>query len=178
MKYLLFFLINAIAWGSYASDSYQPGIFLTNSNGKYDFIVSGGISSRGVLVVADECEGSKCYKKVESSYMFNKGEDLNASDEINLNKVYRYEVSGIKIKNSITIAYYFPNEKTLSKTSLIKDRGGDIIKVDGSVSKGFVCKSEEGVHLYTLSKNRNVNNHMYYSLGYSVKPDCDRFMHE
>lgn len=170
--------MNVIAWGSYASDSYLPGIFVTNANGKSNFIVSGGVSSGGVLLVADECEGSKCYRKVEFSNMLNKGEDLNASDEINFNKVYRYEVSGVNIKSSITIAYYFLSEKTLSKTSLIKDGRQYIINVDGVVSKGFVCRSEEGVHLYTRSINKKVNSHMYYSLGYSVKPDCERFMHE
>lgn len=178
LKYILFFFISSIAWGSYASNSYQPGIFVKNSNGKYNFLVSGGINSGGVLLVADECEGSKCYKKVDSSYILNKGEDLNSSDEINFNKVYRYEVSGINIKNEITIAYYFLNKETLSITSLIKNGRQYLINVGGDINKGFFCKSEEGVHLYILSTNNNINSHVYYSLGYSVKPDCDRFMYE
>lgn len=61
LKHISFFL-SAIVWGSQASDSYHPGIFVMNSDGKYNFLVSGCVSSGGVLLVADECEGSKCYK--------------------------------------------------------------------------------------------------------------------
>lgn len=134
---------------------------------KHDIITSEYVSNNKI----------QCCIRIDITQI-GKKQFFNAATDVLLNKpVYSYDIKKVTpLKNINFIGMtYIGNEalhnnisRTLNKRRL-KASGKNSIDI-------YFCLSQEGIHLYKLN-NSKLSQHIYYSLGYEVTPNCPDYVY-
>lgn len=147
------------------SDSFSVGIVSSDSLG---FLVSTTEKSLRDDVVLICSPIKRVCEPVLSKFFINEKKNEAVEDVATEKSIYTYRTTNLRSEEGINIAIIYPKNNTGKLNVKIDENHNISIKNNNIKTVISYCTSNEGIHIYSNTKN----THLYYSLGYEIKANC------